>query len=167
MRYVDKLNLMIDGNGYNELLECLDSIEFFSDIPLDENRIKGALNLRAELGGRGQSKPVTVLEVLVAMSYKAANDILCGEEGEDRTAELFWLMMHNLELDHYSDDYWGGYDGKNVDTTIYILLTHRYNPDGTGGSLFPIPGDTRDHRKAQLWEQLNWYLWEEYNYEWS
>ena len=167
MKYVDKLISIVDGESYYGLLTTLDSIDFYSNIPLDSNRVEGALNLRRKLGGRSDRRPVSVFEVLVAMAQRGATDILCGEEDEDRTAELFWLMMHNLELDEYPDEDWDiSYCIKEVETTIYILLSRRYNPDGTGGSMFPIPDDYRDHRKAQLWDQLNWYLWEEYNYEW-
>lgn len=157
---------MVDGSGYDNLLSTLDEIKFTSKIPLDQNRITDALNLRRNLGGRGPARPVTVLEILVALAYRGANDILCGENGEDRTAELFWLMMHNLELDSFHDDQWESDDDEWVADTIYILLSRRYNPDGTDGSMFPIPDDNRDHRKAQLWDQLNWYLWENYKYEW-
>lgn len=157
---------MVDGSGYDNLLSTLDEIIFTSKNSLDQNRITDALNLRRNLGGRGPARPVTVLETLVAISYRGANDILCGENGEDRTAELFWLMMHNLELDQFDDEHWQDRDLDIIAEVIYILLSRRYNPDGTDGSMFPIPDDNRDHRKAQLWDQLNWYLWENYKYEW-
>lgn len=166
MKYIDKLSQMVDGEGYSCLFQTLDEIIFTSKNPLDQNRIKGALNLRRELGGRGPGKQATVLEVLVTLAYKGASDILCGDDGEDRTAELFWLMMHNLGLDQFDDDHWRDEDLDVVAEVVYILLSRRYNPDGTDGSMFPIPDDNRDHRKAQLWDQLNWYLWENYKYEW-
>lgn len=157
---------MVDGTGYDNLLSTLDELIFTSKNSLDQNRITDALNLRRNLGGRGPAKPVTALEAFVALAHRGANDILCGENGEDRTAELFWLMMHNLELDQFDDNHWRDEDLDIIAEVIYILLSRRYNPDGTDGSLFPIPDDNRDHRKAQLWDQLNWYLWDNYNYEW-
>ena len=166
MNYTDKLSRIVDGEGYDYLFACLDDIVFFAKNPLDENRMEGALNLRRELGGRRYDEEVTVLEVLVALAHKGANDILCGDDGEDRTAELFWLMLHNLKLDSLDDEHWCQHDVDAVSEVIYIFMSRRYNPDGTDGSLFPIPDDNRDHRKAQLWDQLNWYLWEYYNYEW-
>lgn len=166
MNYIDKLSNIVDGEGYDYLFACLDDIIFEVKNPLDWNRVEGALNLRREIGGRRHDEEVSVLEVLVVLAIKGANDILCGDEGEDRTAELFWLMIHNLELDELDDEHWGGYDYDHVRDVIYIFMSRRYNPDGTGGSLFPIPDDNRDHRKAQLWDQLNWYLWENYQYEW-
>ena len=85
---------------------------------------------------------------------------------EDRSVEWFWMFLHNLDIDSYSDENWIDGDEETVMEILAVFVNRLYSYDGTNGSLFPIPGDRRNHVRMQLWDQLEVYMWENFNYEW-
>ena len=149
-----------DQIAYNKLLWKLFNVEFTWTIDLDENRAADGLELRSrflygELGLETDIPgPCSLLEMLVALSLRAEESIACDDEIGDRTGQWFWSMITNLGLGAMYD--WR-YDDIYVDYCIDRFLNHDYAPNGQGG-LFTVHHCDRDMRKAEIWNQMNWYL---------
>lgn len=153
----------VEGRDYTHLLSVLDSFIFVAIHRLDNNRIEDALNMRDRRCRR--KTPPSTFEVLVALAERCETDVMTSGE-EDRTSEWFWMFIHNLELDTYSDENWCDEDYDTVMEILAVFVNRLYSMDGTNGSLFPIPGDSRNHIRMQLWDQLQFYMWANFNYEW-
>lgn len=157
-------------NNYRKLFEKLYSTEFVWKIPFDENRAKDGLRLREtfaeEIGEKWQKtgkngyfgaifddfRPCSVLEMLVALAQRGADDILWEPDSEDKTGQLFWEMIENLGLDIYDDFHWFE---KEVEHILYDFLERKYGSNGDGNA-FVLR--TADPRKMDLWLQLNRYV---------
>ena len=165
--YFQYLCDIIDGSNYYNLLWLLHNREFLVLVDGDYNRTKDALILRDGYVKAGMDKDATILEVLVSLSIRTEHDIMHDDHAGDRTPEWFWMMMSNLGLSgpEWTDDRWDDIKIDKVVDTLIIFNERRYNRDGTNGGLFPLRSSRRDLRKVELWYQLNWYLLENYEYE--
>lgn len=143
-------------NKYNKLLRYLFNKNFTYTIELDENRYCDGIELRKEHfdGDFDILGPCSILEMLVALSIRCEDYIMCDDDIGDQTGKWFWLMIFNLNLQSMTDDY---FDKVYVDDVIYKFLNREYEPDGTGG-LFKIKNCKYDLREVEIWYQLNWYL---------
>lgn len=166
-QYFQYLCDIIDGSNYYNMLWLLHNVEYKCVVSGDNNRISDAMLLRDTYGNHGMTKNPTVLEVLVSLSQRCEKDIMHDDAIGDRTSHWFWLMMHNVGLDdkNYSDDFWCDARVGRVNDKIFVLNERKYNKDGTNGGLFPLKSTKRDLRRVELWYQLNWYLLENYEYE--
>ena len=166
------------GDGYTEgfyqkLLWKLYSTPYFYEIDYDSNRAVDGLNLRkkylshvvqdmsSELANT-QLHPCTMLEMLIALSRKAEDNLTYDPDLGDSTGRWFWTMLGNLGLDKY-DDY--NYYEDRINRILYVFMTHNYAPDGTNGGAFPCPGVEKDLRKTDLWWQLGAYFKKNYPVE--
>lgn len=73
---------------YERLLRHLYSIEYYSDIDMDNNRIADAIEMRAEYEDnvrRDVNVVCSVLEVLVALVSRVENTVMEDDEYGDRT----------------------------------------------------------------------------------
>lgn len=163
----------ICGN-YQRLLWKLFCTDYIWELELDENRAEDGLYFRSifaqnmglsendymYLKGLGcdTSRPCSILEMFIALSRKAEDDLVHDPDYGDRTAQWFWEIMENLGLDLY-DDY--QFYEEEVDRILDIFLHHKYANNGSGGA-FPIRNYTKDLRKTDLWWQMNAYMEEHF-----
>ena len=108
-----------------------------------------------------QPIPCTMLEMIIGIS-KRMSEQLMDKDGEDKTAQYFWEIIGNLGLDCLDDDNFGWETGlapKNIGKTCEILCKRQYNPDGTGGGMFPMPGLLGiNQKKMEIWYQMQEYI---------
>lgn len=173
LMYIDDYN----GNTYYDLAHVLHKIEFYSVIPLDENRAKDGLRLRdtwllalrdeaEELGlgcpNYGQDffkEPCSVFEMLVALAVRLESDIMQDDSIGPRAHLWFWAMLHNIGLDEFHD--YASFTLDDVTYRVNIVLDRVYNPDGSGG-LFPLKEPTSNQMFVDIWWQGQAWLRENY-----
>lgn len=160
---------------YTELFWYLFDREFVWTVAMDENRAADAQSLRERyLEETGQEdepvgmdltiRPVSVLEVLVALAVRIETDIM-GEPGNLHPEKWFWEMLHNLDLDVMNNDkYYKAHNKEIVADSIDIFIGREYSGDGSG-SLFPLEKPFTDMRTMEIWSQMQAYLNEKYPIE--
>lgn len=89
-----------------------------------------------------------VLEMMVAVLQRA-NDI-----SDIGVADFFYICLNNMGL---STMHGSSYNKEKVDYILDKFLARDYMPDGVG-SMFYIPGETRDMRCMEIWYQMNQYI---------
>ena len=114
-----------------------------------------------DLDAEFHSISCTMLEMIIGIS-KRMSEQLMNEDGEDKTAQYFWEIIGNLGLDCWDDDNFGWETGlapKNIGKICEILCKRQYNPDGTGGGMFPMPGVLGiNQKKMEIWYQMQEYI---------
>lgn len=134
--------------------------EFVWFIPNDDNRAGDGRALRYEFLSDNHITEVdrnwmelgcSFLEMLLGLARR-----LCFESG-GTTADWFWHLMGNLQLDIYRDSVQIPHD--EVEDILNTVIFRTYRRDGLGG-LFPLKHPRRDQREVELWYQLNAYLME-------
>lgn len=150
------------GSEYQMLLAQLYDTDFRYSIPTDENRAKDGIDLRyrfalergLELPFRVEDTPCSVLEMMVALALRCEEHIMHDPDCGIRTAQWFWGMITNLDLDSMAND---NFDEKFVDKRLSMLLDRTYKRNGEGG-LFTVKDCRFDLRKVEIWYQMCWYL---------
>lgn len=173
--YIYYLYRIVQNGGENHRNLCLELFKnrFFitrSAPKRDIDREKNGLELRTEwYCWRNKhnnitfedSLPCTMLEMIIGIS-KRMSEQLMDEDGEDKTAQYFWEIMENLGLTCMDDDNFGWETGlaqKKIAKTCEILCKRQYNPDGTGGGMFPMPGILGiNQKKMEIWYQMQEYI---------
>lgn len=169
--YVYYLYRIVQNGGENHRKLCIELFKnrFFitrSAPKRDIDREKDGLELRKEwsndsLDGEFHIIPCTILEMIIGIS-KRMSEQLMDEDGEDKTAQYFWEIMENLGLTCMDDDNFGwdtGLAQKKIAKTCEILCKRQYNPDGTGGGMFPMPGLLGiNQKKMEIWYQMQEYI---------
>lgn len=169
--YVYFLYRIVKNGGENHRKLCVELFKnrFFitrSAPKRDIDREKDGLELRKEwpndsLDGEFHIIPCTMLEMIIGIS-KRMSEQLMDEGGEDKTAQYFWEIMENLGLTCMDDDNFGWETGlaqKKIAKTCEILCKRQYNPDGTGGGMFPMPGLLGiNQKKMEIWYQMQEYI---------
>lgn len=146
------------------LLRQLYVTQFQWFVPNDDNRAEDGKALRErflEQTGYPLDDPFrlwvnlecSMLEMLIALAQQVA-----FESGRS-PAEWFWRLLHNLELDRYSDDIYEISIQEDVEEKLSNLNDRLYDQSGTGG-LFPLRDAHQDQRKVELWYQMQAYLLE-------
>lgn len=139
-------------------------------LPMDENRLLDGASVRYWFENIGSSftdysgiedKPVSVLEVLVALADRMDRDLMQGIEPVDRSVKWFWLMLNNLGLNRFTDAKW------NIDVeleTENILQNWMYRlfDEYGNGSIFPLKSCPEDVRNVEIWHQMGYYVQENY-----
>lgn len=149
-------------NSYRKLLSLLHTTEFTYLIPKDINREKDGIDLRYKFAystHRGNvadqlEGPCTVLEMLVALAIRWEIDFMDDPVEGDRTSVWFWDMLHNLNLDVFTND---NFNRGVILQKIEIFLNRRYGRSGEG-NIFTLRRDNRDIRDVEIWYQLCWYI---------
>lgn len=143
---------------YSDMLEFLFYQVFLFTVPNDDNRSDDGCELRKKFESRTGSRlgrqtfyrACTVLEMMIGVAERMAFFIFDPEKSEEPDAACcFWEMIDNV-----------GFGSNNVanEQLLGKLLYRTYNRDGTGGSMFPVPGTTVDMRKVEIWYQMMLYL---------
>lgn len=153
------------NTDYKKLLNYLFRKDFNFKHPMDSNRLEDGVNLRYRYGNdccytqREVSNlldvfPCSVLEMMVALSIRCEESIMCDEDIGDRTSKWFWSMIKSLGLEYMYDD---AFNEKFCDLVIRKFIDREYYPDGKGG-LFTIKHPKADMRNVDIWYQMCAYL---------
>lgn len=146
------------------MLKQLYTKQFVWFVPNDDNRVEDGKALRlAFLNETGfplndpysnwTSLECSMLEMLIALAQRVAF------ESDGQPAEWFWRLMHNLELDGYTDDIYEVAISEEVEEVLDRVNNRTYGADGHGG-LFPLRQARIDQRGIELWYQKEAYLFE-------
>lgn len=138
--------------------------QFNGYVPNDDNRAADGKDLRIEFlqqtryplddpYGHWFDLDCSMFEMILALSRRAAF------EDEGSPVEWFWRMVHNLELEKYTDDLFEISIQEEVEEVLDRVNNRNYAYDGRGG-LFPLQLATTDQRTVELWTQLSAYLLE-------
>lgn len=140
---------------YHILINELFNKDFIPILGRDDNRAADGLYLREEFGSSLDSRPCSMLEMLIALAGR-----FDGNSGfdPDEVWGNFWDMMRNIGLDQYDDV---NYSESEVWSILYILENRTYNFNGKGG-LFPLKRPAYDQRKVEIWDQMQSWLIENY-----
>lgn len=171
IQYFNWLYNLVHGNNqysklsYKKLLWHLYYTEFIYLIDLDENRAIDGVDFRYRFAYETHysrdditryldTRPCSVLEMMVALAFRAEEDIMDDNNYGNRTGQWFWNMIVTLGLGSMSDDH---FDMEYVDYVMYRFLYRQYERDGRGG-LFIIEDSRVDTRDMEIWMQFMLYL---------
>lgn len=152
------------ARSYWHLLKQLYTTEFVWLVSNDDNRVEDGKELRyefvAEQGSDGvdtdwMNLGCSVLEMLIALSRRASFETVIPSD------EWFWILLHNLGVDRYSDAEYTEAAKAEISDILERMIYRTYNHTGRGG-LFPLKYSQHDQRKIELWYQLSEYLMEKY-----
>jgi len=158
-RYLD------ETHSYHKLFARLYDTEFVYLIPMDGNRAEDGVDLRyrfgrdygyedALIGSCLDDRSCSVLEMMIALSIRCEEHIMCNPDVGDRTGTWFWGMVESLGLAGMDD---ANFDRYFVEDTLARFLARDYERDGRGG-LFTVRNCRRDMRSVEIWYQMCWYL---------
>lgn len=150
---------MVDGYGYENLLMTLYKTPFYAKVRNDENRMYEARELRAECGN-SKDHPGNCLEVLYVIA-KDVDEIMFDIKHGDRTVEWFWMMLTNMDLTRYTNP---KFNEDEVLRILDIFVERKFSKNGEGGP-FPLRRPPMNMRKVEWWYALNWYINENFSYE--
>lgn len=140
-------------NTYHGLFERMHETEFVWTVLGDDNRIQDARDLRVQFSHgkwRAPRRPISVLEVLIALSRRTA--FTAGGSAE----EWAWHLLENLNFHKLSDPLTGT-KLTRLDDGLEALIWRTYEYDGTGG-FFPLRNPPEDQTKVEIWFQMNAYV---------
>jgi hypothetical protein len=146
---------------YWKLLKELFTKEFIWLIPNDDNRIGDGKALRSEFVQDEDLSDVdrdwaelgcSVLELMLGLARRLAFEA----EGEPHF--WFWIMMENLGINKYSDEW--RLPRKHIQKILDRVIFRTYKENGVGG-FFPLKHPEQDQRKVELWYQLSAYVLEQ------
>ena len=151
--------------SYEKLLRYLHDIEYTWQMWEDGNRAEDGMDLRYKFAYDCSIKhpivatylddrPCSVLEMLIALSFRCEETIMSNPSIGNRTGQWFWNMLVNLGLGSMTDK---RFDQGYVDEVIGRFLNREYSPNGEGGIIF-LENPPRDLRKVEIWCQMMWYL---------
>lgn len=154
-----------DRLSYHKLFNFLYDIEFTYSIDMDANRADDGVALRYRFGYEQEynestirdylnTRPCSVLEMLIALSIRCEDHIMSDPEIGNRTGQWFWNMMRNLGLVAMNDI---NFDESHVGYVVQRFLHRDYTRTGDGG-LFTVEHPRNDMRKVEIWYQMCWYL---------
>ena len=152
--------------SYRKLLYFLHSFTFVPKMEMDDNRRADGVYFRYRFGYENgypdayiseyldTDDDCSVLEMMVALSYKVEEEIASNYMMGDRTSQWFWMMVISLGLNGMEDHNF------NRDYCAMVLnnfVNRKYNYNGKG-SLFTLEHPHRDMRETDIWCQCMWYL---------
>lgn len=163
--YFEWMYQIVIGKGYRKLLSYLYDIPFRFILDMDYNRICDGCDLRYKFGHDAHipsrvidlklgNVECSVLEMMVALSLRMEESILCDPDYGDRTSIWFWEMIKSLGLYHMDDD---NFDERLVCVTIERFMDRDYKPNGRGG-LFTVRNARCDMRDVDIWYQMCMYV---------
>jgi hypothetical protein len=151
--------------SYKKLLHFLDSVDYIPNLPMDDNRRIDGLDFRYTFGydyGYSEKeideifrqKNCSMLEMMIALSYKVEVSITSDLTFGNRTGQWFWGMVVNLGLGKMTDD---NFDLEYCLDSIDIFMRNKYSPNGHGG-LFTVNNPPENMQNVDIWCQFMWYL---------
>ena len=157
---------------YFLLANALHSKDFIPIVMNDDNRAAWGMNLRKNFASYSSAfdnyecidRPFcSFLEMFVALAINIDQDIMASPYDDlDRSADWFWVMMHNLGFDEFVDTHWDGKACIFVDEKLNDLNKRNIGEDGSGG-IFPLRNPQKDQRTTEIWYQMNAFFVENYD----
>lgn len=165
----DEYDQINQSKSYSYLLEHLYARPFIAVVPRDTHRIYDGVKLRSRfctdhgysedmLADTMDGQSCSIFEMMLALSLRCEDTIMCDDSFGNRTGEWFWTMLVNLGLGHMSNAH---YDETEVDYILERFVNREYSPQGEGG-LFVVKNPQSDMRKVEIWYQMCWYLTENF-----
>ena len=137
--------------------------------PMDKNRFKDGLDMRMEYcSGISASDEdileqelpkISVLEVLIALSYRMEKDIMASTTGKFDCFRWFWGMICSLGLDDFDEN---RYNYEEILEICENFVDRKYGPNGENGGIFPLHFCKEPAFDMELWDQMNEFLAENY-----
>lgn len=117
--------MVVDGETccYTVLLKRLDLLPYFPN-SRNTDRYEDAEQLRIRYGDDNNiadilsyfsKEPITVFEVLLALSIRIEEKIMVDDKKGNRTSQWFWALVNDIGLCEYDDDRW---DLDLIDNTV-------------------------------------------------
>lgn len=117
--------MVVDGETccYTVLLKQLDLLPYFPNSH-NKDRYDDAEQLRIRYGDDNNiadilsyfsKEPITVFEVLLALSIRIEEKIMVDDKKGNRTSQWFWALVNDIGLCEYDDDNW---DLDLIDNTV-------------------------------------------------
>lgn len=152
-------------HSYRSLLLYLYNTDFNYILEMDGNRAEDGICLRYRFADEFRvpqpaaatyldSKPCSVLEMMVALALRCEEHIMGDPDYGDRVGRWFWEMIESLGLANMSD---GAVDYTKTNDILQVFMIRKYKSNGQGG-LFTIHNNQVDMRKEEIWYQMHWYL---------
>lgn len=146
--------------SYWGLYKMMHEFEFVWIIQGDANRAADGRDLRVEFRNAlglssdifEQINPdnrVSVLEVLIALTYHAEFQTGCSRE--------YWFDKFIENLGLYDEYDAGGINRSHIHQVLYSFVWRLYDFNGNGG-LFPLQRAPADQRNVELWYQFFEYI---------
>lgn len=153
--------------SYNTLLWYLYCTDFSYTIQNDDNRFSDGVDMRYRFGEEKNisasiisnvldNRNCSILEMMVALSFRCENQIMEDYSVGNRTSYWFWKMIESLGLKGMSDENFDFYLPA-VTQIIDNFLNRRYARNGSGG-LFTVNTVDVDMRSIEIWYQMCLYL---------
>lgn len=144
--------------GYSDLVQVMFDTPFAWSVPMDDNRMADAMELRSEFAeGHGVPRmvmeelgPCSFIEVLIGLSRRMS--FIAGGS----SPRWAWQLLVNLRLERM----WDRLSRSKMQQVLHILETviqRTYEPNGVGG-FFPLAWPDRDQTQVELWYQMNSYV---------
>ena len=156
---------------YSKLLQFLHSVDFTYILDRDGNRYEDGIDMRYRFGETINeasqrmiglaldSKPCSMLEMMVGLSCRCEEQIMSNSSYGNRTGNWFWSMVESLGLSWATNN---KFDNAKCCRIINRFLNREYEPTGHGG-LFSVEviddnGNVVDLTTQEIWFQAMWYL---------
>lgn len=161
----DMVGIDRGDKSYYFLAKSLQTKNFYWSVPNDDNRGSDVIQLRTKyFAGFIPKNPCSVFEVLIGIAIRF-EEMMAEPEKGNRTAEWFWMMIHNLKLDIHDDVFYYDPDSERyIDAVLTKMLDRTYTRNGNGG-LFPLKKAKKDQRKVEIWYQMCTYLTDNYFFD--
>lgn len=146
------------GASYWGLFRQLYTKEFVWTVPMDDNRVEDARELRAEfielsdidyVDPSWMTLGCSILEIMMSLSRRMAF------AGDAEPHHWFWTLINNIGLLTYSDA--KKFPRDDVDEVLDRIIWRKYDYSGNGG-FFPLKNPLADQREVELWYQMQAYL---------
>jgi len=156
-RYFNWLVDLVNADDLLRVCSIMDGLDFTYILPLDENRVDDAFELRDiymdETGddhGRNFTS-CSLFEMVCALAYRCDRDIMYDADVGKRYSLWFHLFIENLIEDINAPE-------EEIIDICEKFMNREYDRDGGGiGGMFPV-SDRRDQRRVQIWLQMNLWL---------
>ena len=160
--YDDRISTRL---SYETLLTRLHETDFEYILPMDGNRASDGVNLRYRFGYENHypdpmiaayldDRPCSVLEMMIALSLRCEEAIMCDPDIGDRTGQWFWSMIVSLGLGRMSD---AKFDEDEFQFVMERFMRREYDRNGKGG-LFTVEHHKQNMKTVDIWYQMNYYL---------
>ena len=151
--------------SYRKLFAFLHNKKFTYTVSRDENRADDGIQFRYRFGYENgyerdeikrylDTRPCSVLEMMVSLAFIIEERIMDDMEQGNRTGLWFWNMIVNLGLGTMSDN---NFDRDYCEFVIDRFLKRKYEKNGKGG-LFVINDKNIDMRNCDIWQQSMGFL---------
>lgn len=156
---------------YRGLLDLLFTMNFFYTIKADKNRASDGIDWRwmfcDECGydldelNNEIGPECKILEMLIGLAFKVANDVIGDREKGDRTPDWFWRFIQHLNLEVHYGDYLPIESRVVAMSKLAKWMNRDIEYNGSGG-LFPLKNPPGDEREVDIMYQMYAYVHENF-----